>query len=117
MAANYNTPGRAKALGVRLRSARLSSSFTMEMLWAETGISHSQISRIESGEFKGPSRNVQILCEYFGIDWSDQPSPTGTPELVARLHRVAAASPHWANVVNAFVDAIEAAQATESQGL
>ncbi|WP_371127548.1 helix-turn-helix domain-containing protein [Variovorax sp. YR266] len=137
MAASFNDPSRAKSLGARLRRARTNANFTQEMLWAETGVNHSQISRIERGDFSGPGTNVQILCAYFRIDWRLESSVAplmahahaGTPhssrkarktgramkagppecELVTRLARAAAASPEWASALEALAEAIETA--------
>lgn len=104
-----------KSLGAKLRHARSSAFLSLKAVEVETEISHSQISRIERGEFKKASKNVRILCAFFKIDWTDENSPDNASELVTRLQRAAAASPQWAKIVSAFLDVIEAAQGAEHQ--
>jgi transcriptional regulator with XRE-family HTH domain len=110
MAANYNKSIDPESLGTQLRSARLEANLTLQEVGSGINISHSQISRIERGDFRGPSKNVQILCEYFNIDWRGAPSARDKATLASRLDRAANASPQWATVIVAFVEAIETAQ-------
>ena len=117
MAKSDNPHGTSEVLGVRLHDARVNSHLTMEMLGKKTKVSHSQISRIERGRFKRISKNVQIMCNFFEIDWHEQPAQGDVAALITRLHRAASASPQWAKVVNAFVEAVEALQDVESQRL
>ena len=110
MAANYDNSIDPGSLGNQLRTARLEANLTLQIVSSTTNINHSQISRIERGGFKGPSKNVQILCKYFNIDWRGTPSARDKTTLVSRLACAATASPEWAAVMVAFVKAIEAAQ-------
>ena len=110
MAANYNKSIDPGLLGTQLRSARLEANLTQMRVGSSINISHSQISRIERGDFRGPSKNVQILCKYFKIDWRGAPSARDKTTLASRLDRAANASPQWASVIVAFVEAIETAQ-------
>lgn len=110
MAANYNKSIDPGSLGNQLRSARLGANLTLQAVGSSVNISHTQISRIERGGFKGPSKNVQLLCKYFNIDWRGVPSSRDKTNLASRLDRAANASPEWATVIAAFVEAIETAQ-------
>ena len=110
MAANYNKSIDPGSLGTQLRSARLDANLTLQEVGSSISISHSQISRIERGDFRGPSKNVQTLCKYFNIDWRGAPSARDKTTLASRLDRAANASPQWATVIVAFVEAIEKAQ-------
>jgi transcriptional regulator with XRE-family HTH domain len=110
MSTNYSNSIKPIVLGDQLRSARLKLNNTLKTVESLTNINHSQISRIERGKFKSPSKNVQNLCKLFNIDWRN-PSPSNqTESLGLRLDRAANASPKWAAVVAAFAEAIEAAQ-------
>lgn len=113
MLKDHNPSAMPKILGAKLRNARLNSVLSLKSLGIETKISYTQISRIERGKFKKVSKNVQILCRYFEIDWTSWNSPSNASELVTRLQRAVAGSPQWVKVVSAFVDAIEAAQGVE----
>jgi transcriptional regulator with XRE-family HTH domain len=110
MTANYNNPCETQSLGSQLRAARLKSNLTLQQVGSNVSMSHSQISRIERGNFKNPSKNVQILCNYFNIDWTGSPSSRDKAALASRLDRAASVSPQWGKVIVAFVDAIETAQ-------
>ena len=110
MAANYNNSIDPRSLGNQLRAARLEANLTLQVVSFSVNINHSQISRIERGDFKSPSVNVQILCKYFNIDWRGTPSACDKTALASRLDRAANASPQWAAVIVAFAEAIEAAQ-------
>ena len=114
MVASYNKSIDPGSLGNQLRAARLDANLTLQIVSSSTNINHSQISRIERGDFKSPSKNVQILCKYFNIDWHGTPSARDNATLISRLARAANASPEWAAVMVAFVKAIEAAQKLET---
>ena len=110
MAISYENSEEATVLGTRLRFARRNLNLTLTNLTEKTGVSHSQISRIERGLFKGPSKNVRILCNFLKIDdlgirHADEPQ-----FLALRLELLASSSPKWRSVVAAFADALEAAQ-------
>lgn len=110
MSTSYRDPQEAASLGAQLRLARKELGTTLVDLAKQTGISHSQISRIERGLFKGPSRNVQILCNSLGIDRTQAPNANDPQQLALRLERLASSSPRWRGVVAAFAEALEAAQ-------
>lgn len=110
MPTNYFNSTKPIVLGSQLRTARLKLNNTLKMVEILTNISHSQISRIERGKFKSPSKNVQNLCELFKIDWRNSSPANQTESLGLRLDRAANASPQWAAAVAAFAEAIEAAQ-------
>jgi transcriptional regulator with XRE-family HTH domain len=110
MATSYRDPKEAVALGARIRHARKKLGLTLLNLTTRTGVSHSQISRIERGLFKGTSKNVQILCKSLNIEGTLISSAEEPQHLVLRLERLASSSPRWRNVIVAFADALEAAQ-------
>lgn len=108
MPSQYNSSENAQALGLRLRTARNSASMTLEDLAEKLKISHTQISRIERGQFKRTSKNVQILCTFLEIDATLPLQPARNLE--ARIARIASFSPRWERAVFALVEALEAAQ-------
>ena len=110
MATSYRDPKEAAAIGNQIRFARKKLGLTMLKVTAQTGISHSQISRIERGLFKGWSKNVQILCEFLNIENVQTFSIDEPKQLALRLERLASSSPKWRSVVAAFAEALEAAQ-------
>lgn len=110
MATSYRDPEEAAALGAQIRHARKKLGLTMLSLTIQTGVSHSQISRIERGLFKGASKNVQILCKMLSIESAPIFSADEPHHLALRLERLASNSPRWRGVVAAFADALEAAQ-------
>lgn len=113
MAATYKDPYDAQVLGAQLRSARKSAGLTIAQLALHTKVNHSQISRIERGLFKGPSKNVQILCKKMKIDWKRRPSAMSPSLLAQRLERMASLSPKWSEAIRSFVEAVEAAQSSD----
>lgn len=113
MAANYKNPQDAQTLGDRLRSTRKNAGMTISQLALHAKVSHSQISRIERGLFKGPSKNVQILCKKMKIDWKGRYSAMSPLLLAQRLERMASLSPKWTEAIISFVEAVEAAQSGE----
>jgi transcriptional regulator with XRE-family HTH domain len=76
MAVSFNHPSQARMLGERLRRARMQAGYSQEAVCAVIGVSHSQISRIERGIFKGPGKNVQILCRFLEVDWREVANDT-----------------------------------------
>jgi transcriptional regulator with XRE-family HTH domain len=110
MATSYRDPKEAVALGARIRLARKKFGLTLENLTKQTGVSHSQISRIERGLFKGASKNVQILCESLNIEGARVCDAEEPQHLALRLERLASSSPRLRNVIVAFAEALEAVQ-------
>lgn len=114
MAASYRDPEEAVALGAQMRLARKELGLTLLNLTERTGVSHSQISRIERGLFKGASKNVQILCKSLNLEEAPISSAEEPHHLALRLERLASSSPKWRSVVAAFAEALEAAQKESS---
>lgn len=110
MATSYRDPEEAAALGARIQIARKMLGLTLLNLTERTGVSHTQISRIERGMFKGASKNVQKLCKYLNIEGALISSMDEPQHLARRLERLASGSPRWRSVVAALVEALEAAQ-------
>lgn len=110
MATSYRDPEEALVLGAQMRLARKRLGLTLLDLTEQTGVSHSQISRIERGLFKGASKNVLILCKFLNIEGAPISSAEDPHHLALRLERLASSSPRWRSVVAAFAEALEAAQ-------
>jgi transcriptional regulator with XRE-family HTH domain len=110
MPANYNRPRDARVLGDILRQARVSACLSLTELQEKSGVHHTQISRIERGQFRRPSTNVQKLCKIFDINWQ---SPNSQPEDVEALCsriRGAAKTPNLVRAMSIFLDAIAVAR-------
>ena len=107
MAASYTDPNEAVTLGAGIRRARRNLGKTLTDLSSQTGVSHSQISRIERGQFKSQSKNVQILCDYFKEKGASTSGAQEPLHLAQRLERLAASSPRWRSVIAALADAME----------
>ncbi|MBS0403734.1 MAG: helix-turn-helix transcriptional regulator [Proteobacteria bacterium] len=112
MATSYRNPEEATALGAQMRLARKKLGLTLTDLAERTDVSHSQISRMERGLFKGTSKNVQILCNFLNIGGTRTSNKEEPQDLAQRLERLASSSPRWRSVVAAFAEALEAAQDT-----
>ncbi|GAO21542.1 hypothetical protein ALISP_1362 [Alicycliphilus sp. B1] len=110
MATSYRDPEEAAALGGRIQLARKKLGLTLQSLAERTGVNHSQISRIERGLFRNPSKNVHILCKFLNIEDALISSVEEPQHLALRLERLASSSPRWRSVVAAFAEALEAAQ-------
>ena len=110
MATSYRDPEEAVALGAQMRIARKKLGLTLTELAGRTGVSHSQISRVERGLFKGASKNVQILCKSLNIEGTLISRTKESQDLAKRLERLASSSPGWRSVGVAFAEALEAAQ-------
>jgi transcriptional regulator with XRE-family HTH domain len=108
MPSNYKSPDIAILIGKEIKSARQLANLTLLDLENSLSIHHSQISRIERGAFLRPSKNVQVLCNSFAIDWRGPSSQRES--LIARLERAATGPPHLRRMLSTFLDALDAAQ-------
>jgi transcriptional regulator with XRE-family HTH domain len=57
----------AIALGVRLKEARLLANLTLNDVQKVTGVSYTQVSRFERGDFRRQSKNLRIICKYLDV--------------------------------------------------
>lgn len=89
-------------LGSRIKHARHKARLSLLEVESQTGVDHSQQSRIERGEFKLYGQNVQKLCEFFDL----QPIPREIDILRARLDRALLRTP-TRKALEAVLDAIE----------
>jgi transcriptional regulator with XRE-family HTH domain len=108
MATRYNNLNVPKDLGARIHAARKRRHLTLKTLELKLRISHTQISRIERGQFVLMSRNVRKICRFLKI--STNPSPIRNEDLEVRLAHFAKQSPQWRRVIAALVEAIEHAE-------
>ena len=89
-------------LGLRIKHARNRARLSLLDVASQTGVDHSQQSRIERGEFKLYGQNVQKLCKFFDL----QPIPRELDILRARLDRALLRTP-TRKALEAVLDAIE----------
>ena len=99
-------------LGAHIRSLRLGRGLLLMEVQAQTGVNHSQQSRIERGDFKRCGRNVQILCNFYGID---PRGPQDLGVLRARLEQAVQQVP-IRRALESFLDAIDSARSPTDQG-
>lgn len=89
-------------LGSRIMHARHKAHLSLMEVASQTGVDHSQQSRIERGEFKLYGQNVQKLCKFFDL----QPISGKLETLRARLDRALLRAP-TRKALEAVLDAIE----------
>lgn len=114
MPSNFKSTSAAAALGTSLRRARLASGLSLLDLEGGTGVNHSQISRIERGQFKRPAINVQKLCVFLSVQLPTAARVSRQPtieSLQQRLAKSVAVAPHRARLLAAFFDALDPEQA------
>lgn len=70
---------------------------------------HSQLSRLERGQFKRLSANVQMVCSHLHIKPHESVAPSaGVAQLHARLDALVSCNPRNAEVLAALLDALDA---------
>lgn len=110
MPINFKFLSDAPTLGAKLRRARENYGLSLMDVAVKVGIHHSQVSRIERGQFKRPTKNVLKLCNFLNVQ-PPIPSLQGkTPtlkQLQQRIARSVAASPHRARLIATFLDALD----------
>lgn len=93
-------------LGARIKHARLQKRLSQEEVETQTGVDHSQQSRIERGDFKRYGSNVQKLCKFFDLP----PTAGELDTLRVRLERAVLKAP-TRRALEAVLDAIDAGAA------
>jgi transcriptional regulator with XRE-family HTH domain len=107
MAQRFNTTLDSVDFGRRLRKARKRAGLTLEQLQDETGIDHSQISRIECGRAVTMSANVQKLSTRLSVPLPGATAAGRPGELGRRVQRLAQSTPGAAEAIAAVVTAFE----------
>lgn len=80
----------------------------MQDLAAQCGMHHSQISRLERGQFTRLSGNVQIICSYLHIKPHESVAPSASvAQLHARLDVLVGSDPRGAEILTALFDALD----------
>lgn len=92
-------------LGERIRKARTKQNLTLESVSEQFGMYHGQLSRIERGQFARVTPRVQKICTFLQI----RPDDVDVEALCVRL-RSTIRTAQAAKAMNAFLDAVEAAQ-------
>jgi transcriptional regulator with XRE-family HTH domain len=107
MAKRFNTPEAARALGMRLRTARHEAGMTLESVGKATGINHGQLSRIERGKAKTMAPNVQKMCDFLDvpIDIAVQLAAAARPG--ERVDALVRAIPDAEPLIARMLDALE----------
>ncbi|MCO4095335.1 MAG: helix-turn-helix transcriptional regulator [Acidovorax sp.] len=92
-------------LGHRIRKAREARNLTLSELMRRTGVHHSQLSRIERGQFRLNGKNVRKICKALGIG----PGSVDIDFLCARV-RLTIRTTKAERAMNAFLDAVDGVQ-------
>lgn len=75
---------------------------------------HSQLSRLERGQFKRLSGNVQLICSYLHIKPHESMAASAdVAQLHARLDALVSRAPKGAAMVAALLDALDALQSAD----
>lgn len=110
MASKLN-PAQAKLLGAQIKMSRQSRSLSMQDVATQCGMHYSQLSRLERGQFKRLSGNVQITCSFLQIHPHESvASSTGVAQLHARLDALVSRDPRSVAILTALLDAIDTLQ-------
>jgi transcriptional regulator with XRE-family HTH domain len=107
MALTFNASA-SKKTGDALRQARIRHGLSLLQVESLMGIDHSQISRIERGQFVRASKNVQKLCKLLncqlpGVNSNEAPGP-----LLERISALVERRPQDALLISRFLEALEA---------
>ena len=94
-----------QALGRRIERARRASGLTLEQAAARAGVHHSQLSRIERGQFRLIGNNVRKICRVLGVDLDGVDH-----DFLCERVRATIRSPQAARAMNAFLDVINSAE-------
>lgn len=104
-------PVQAKLLGTQIKMSRQSRSLSIQDVATQCGTHHSQLSRLERGQFKRLSGNVQIVCSFLQIKPHELiASSTGVAQLHARLDALVNRDPRSAAILAALLDALDTLQ-------
>jgi transcriptional regulator with XRE-family HTH domain len=104
-------PGQAKLLGAQIKLSRQRRALSLQDAAALCGMHHSQLSRLERGQFKRLSQNVQTACELLHIRPHESVAPSaGVARLHARLDALVSRNPKSADVLVALLDALDSLQ-------
>ncbi len=116
MASKLDT-AQAKLLGMQLKLARQRRALSLEEVAHQCGMHHSQLSRIEHGQFKRLSGNVQIACDLLHIKPHESMSRTASAaQLHARLDELVSRDPKSAEILTALLDALDALRPPATTG-
>lgn len=101
----------AEFLGTQFRLARQSRALSIQEAASQCGMHHSQLSRLERGQFKRLSGNVQILCSNLHIKPHElMADSTGVAQLHARLDALVGRDPRNAKILAALLDVLDTLQ-------
>jgi transcriptional regulator with XRE-family HTH domain len=103
-------PAAASLLGATIKAARLERSLTLQSLARECGMHHSQLSRLERGQFTRLSENVQVACSKLHIPANEVASNPSVAQLHARIDALVTREPRTVEVLAALLDALDAMQ-------
>lgn len=104
-------PAQAKLLGAQIKMSRQSRSLSMQEVATQCGMHHSQLSRLECGQFKRLSGNVQVVFSFLQIKPHELvASSTGVAQLHARLDALVNRDPRSAVLLAALLDALDTLQ-------
>jgi len=98
-----------KQLGRRIRSARKEQGLTLKSLESETGVSHSQISRIERGQNALVSSNVRKICDYLHIQERGQDAEPISGDVELKMRSLIQEWPQSAQMICEILDSIRQA--------
>lgn len=105
MAEKFKSNVEVASLAASLKERRLALGLTLKDIEKSQNINAGQLSRIEAGEFKTNSRNLQKLCLFLQIK-RGQSMPDGRG-LGARLEHFAARSPQHRAAAEEILSALE----------
>jgi transcriptional regulator with XRE-family HTH domain len=104
-------PAAASLLGATIKAARLERSLSLQRLAHECGMHHSQLSRLERGQFTRLSGNVQVACSKLHIPANEvMASDPSVAQLHARIDALVTREPRTLEVLAALLDALDAMQ-------
>ena len=113
MAQRFDSPLTILALGRRIHETRKRRGLTLMDVERATAVNHGQISRIERGGFATNSENVRRLCKFLKIKHEAFASAnTQHSSLKQRFEQLLLASPQYAMLFAAVLDALEVRAST-----
>lgn len=98
----------AARIGSHVKAARVYSGRTLQETASLSGVTYTQLSRIERGVFKTYSRNVQKICTFLRIPDSGKITNAGLQvDIAGRAARVALQSSKNQRVLEAVLTALD----------
>ncbi|MEE4675864.1 helix-turn-helix transcriptional regulator [Pseudomonas alliivorans] len=109
--AKYSIKMNASELGKCVKAVRKRKGFTLKHLQERTGVHYTQISKMERGDCKLLSKNLQKICDFLHISSAAGITPVGSESVVDQVQALIRSWPQSEGVIRHFLEGVEMALA------